>query len=164
MTNMNIVNGEFPSVRGRNLNRKKIKLPEELKGKMNLLLLAFFQNQQKTIDSWLNFAVELEEKFNGLQYYEIPVIYKMNILNQLLLNESMRASIKEKKIREKTITLYLEKSKFLDALKFDDENDTYTILIDKNGKILWKERGIYDSNKGKELIEYIEKYEKNTNN
>ena len=161
---MNIVNGEFPSVRGRNLNRKKIKLPEELKGKMNLLLLAFFQNQQKTIDSWLNFAVELEEKFNGLQYYEIPVIYKMNILNQLLLNESMRASIKEKKIREKTITLYLEKSKFLDALKFDDENDTYTILIDKNGKILWKERGIYDSNKGKELIEYIEKYEKNTNN
>ena len=161
---MNIVNGEFPSVRGRNLNRKKIKLPEELKGKMNLLLLAFFQNQQKTIDSWLNFAVELEEKFNGLQYYEIPVIYKMNILNQLLLNESMRASIKEKKIREKTITLYLEKSKFLDALKFDDENDTYTILIDKNGKILWKERGIYDSNKGKELIEYIEKYENNTNN
>ena len=88
----------------------------------------------------------------------------MNILNQLLLNESMRASIKEKKIREKTITLYLEKSKFLDALKFDDENDTYTILIDKNGKILWKERGIYDSNKGKELIEYIEKYENNTNN
>ena len=161
---MNIVNGEFPSVKGRNLNRKKIKLPEELKGKMNLLLLAFFQNQQKTIDSWLNFAVELEEKFNGLQYYEIPVIYKMNILNQLLLNESMRASIKEKKIREKTITLYLEKSKFLDALKFDDENDTYTILIDKNGKILWKERGIYDSNKGKELIEYIEKYENNTNN
>ena len=161
---MNIVNGEFPSVRGRNLNRKKIKLPEELKGKMNLLLLAFFQNQQKTIDSWLNFASELEEKFNGLQYYEIPVIYKMNILNQLLLNESMRTSIKEKKIREKTITLYLEKSKFLDALKFDDENDTYTILIDKNGKILWKERGIYDSNKGKELIEYIEKYEKNTNN
>ena len=161
---MNIVNGEFPSVRGRNLNRKKIKLPEELKGKMNLLLLAFFQNQQKTIDSWLNFASELEEKFNGLQYYEIPIIYKMNILNQLLLNESMRASIKEKKIREKTITLYLEKSKFLDALKFDDENDTYTILIDKNGKILWKERGIYDSNKGKELIEYIEKYEKNTNN
>tara|TARA_B100001750_G_C15461071_1_gene574335 strand:- start:118 stop:603 length:486 start_codon:yes stop_codon:yes gene_type:complete len=161
---MNIVNGEFPSVRGRNLNRKKIKLPEELKGKMNLLLLAFFQNQQKTIDSWLNFASELEEKFNGLQYYEIPVIYNMNILNQLLLNESMRASIKEKKIREKTITLYLEKSKFLDALKFDDENDTYTILIDKNGKILWKERGMYDSNKGKELIEYIEKYEKNRNN
>ena len=101
---MNIVNGEFPSVRGRNLNRKKIKLPEELKGKMILLLLAFFQNQQKTIDSWLNFASKLEEKFNGLQYYEIPVIYKMNILNQLLLNESMRASIKEKKIREKTIT------------------------------------------------------------
>jgi len=154
---MNIVNGKFPSVNGRNLNRKKIKLPGELKGNINFLLLAFFQNQQKTIESWLNFASELEEKFNELKYYEIPVIYKMNKLNQFLLNESMKTSIKDKKIREKTITLYLEKPKFLSSLKFDDEKNIYVILIDKNGKILWKERGRYNLNKGKKLIKHIEK-------
>ena len=51
---------QFPAVTGSNLQREKLSLPEDFQGKLNLVLVAFQQWQQREVDSWIPFARQLE--------------------------------------------------------------------------------------------------------
>ena len=146
----------FPTVTGTNLHRRKVTLPEDLQGEINILFLAFLQRHQALVDTWVPFATQLEDSIPGLNYYEIPVIYKMNLLSQKLLNEGMRAGIPHPTIRQKTITLYLEKSAFRQALDIPDEETIRVLLLDRQGNIAWRTDGGYSEEKGAALLEAIQ--------
>jgi hypothetical protein len=61
-------------------------------------------------------ACQLEQSFPGLQFYETPVIQKMNVFSQTFINEGMQAGIPNPTTRQKTITLYIDKKAFRQAL------------------------------------------------
>ena len=131
----------FPTVKGSNLLREKLTLPQDFKGKFNLLFIAFQQWQQMEVDSWMGLAKELEENFPDLAYYELPTIQDRNSLFKLFINEGMRAGIPSSKTRERTITLYLDKAEFRRALEMTDEEHIYIVIIDREGHELFRARG-----------------------
>jgi hypothetical protein len=63
----------------------------------------------------------------------------------------MRSGIPDRLARERTITLYLDKAPFRQALDMPDEEHIYVLLIDHSGKVLWRERGVYEPDKGAAL-------------
>jgi hypothetical protein len=145
---MNIIHGGmmiFPKVTGKNLLRQKMELPRDFIGRVNLLFIAFEQWQQQEVDTWGPFAGVLESEFEGLAYYELPTIQSRNILYQMFINEGMRAGIPNQKSRERTITLYLDKKGFKDALEMPDEAHIYVLLVDQEGQVLYYTRGVYTS-------------------
>ena len=142
----------FPDVTGTNLLRRKVNLPAELKGELNILFIAFQQWQQSEVDSWIPTARKLEQSFPGVQYYETPVIYKMNFLAQTFINEGMRMGIPNQTSREKTITLYLDKTSFRSSLDIKDEESITILLVDRVGNIIWRSNGLYTEEKGAELL------------
>ncbi len=146
----------FTTVTGTNLLRRKVNLPDDLQGEINILFLAFFQWHQALVDGWIPFARKLEDSFPGLNFYEIPVIYKMNRLSQTLLNEGMRAGIPHPTTRQKTITLYLDKSAFRQALDIPDEETIRVLLLDRQGNIAWRTDGAYSEEKGAALLEAVQ--------
>jgi len=77
----------FPQVTGSNLLRRKVTLPNDLKGELNILFIAFQQWHQALVDSWVPLARQLEQSFPGVQFYETPVIQKMNVISQTFINE-----------------------------------------------------------------------------
>ena len=131
----------FPTVNGANLLREKLSLPQDFKGKFNLLFIAFQQWQQMEVDSWMGLTKELEENFNELAYYELPTIQDRNFLFKRFINEGMRAGIPNPKTRERTITLYLDKAEFRRALEMTDEEHIYILIIDREGSELFRARG-----------------------
>ena len=133
----------FPRVSGSNLLREKVTLPQDFKGRLNLVFIAFEQWQQMEVDSWTPTAQELEGQFEGLAYYELPTIQNRNRFSKMFINEGMRAGIPNPKTRERTITLYLDKSDFRAALEMQDEQHIYILLIDRQGKELFRARGSY---------------------
>lgn len=146
---------KFPALSGSNLLRQKVTLPDDLQGDVNLLFIAFQQWQQASVDSWAPFARRLEQTFSGVRYYELPVIYKMNFLSQTFLNEGMRAGIPNPIIREKTITLYLDKPAFRRALDILNEDAIVILLLDHQGNILWRSVGAFSEEKGGALQQKI---------
>lgn len=146
----------FITVTGTNLLRRKVTLPDDLDGEINILFLAFFQWHQGLVDGWVPFAKQLEDSIPGLNFYEIPVIYKMNRLSQTLLNEGMRAGIPHTTTRQKTITLYLDKPAFRQALDIPDEETIRVLLLDRQGNIAWRTDGAYSAEKGAALLEAIQ--------
>jgi hypothetical protein len=149
---------KFPEVIGANLLRQKISLPDDLQGELNILFIAFQQWHQAWVDSWVPTARQLEQAFPGVQFYELPVIWKMNRFSQTFINEGMRAGIPNQTTRQKTITLYTDKGAFRQALDLPNEESIYVLVVDRKGNVLWRTEGAYSEEKGEALTKAIQKH------
>ena len=75
----------------------------------------------------------------------------MNGLVRFFINNGMKGGIPDKQQRERTITLYIDKEPFKKALGIVSESTIYAFLIDKSGKVLWRQEGLFTEAKGKSL-------------
>jgi hypothetical protein len=146
----------FPTAKGSNLQRKRLSLPQDFDGELNIVLIAFERWQQNTVDTWLPFVEELEQRYDGVRYFELPVIQQMNFIAKTFINEGMRAGIPNTKARERTITLYLDKPAFRQGLDISHEREIYILLLDQEGNVIWRSEGAFTSKKGEALIREIE--------
>lgn len=137
------------------MQRKRFTLPQDFEGERNLVLVAFQQWQQSQVDTWLPFARYLEQAFPGVRYYELPTIQRLNVVARTFINEGMRAGIPDPVARDRTITLYLDKEPFRQALQLPDEEDIYVLLLDRQGMVLWREEGAFSQEKAASLEEAI---------
>lgn len=79
----------------------------------------------------------------------------MNAFSKFFINEGMRAGIPNPKSRERTITLYLDKDDFRAALGLEDEEHIFVLLIDQQGKELWRARGPHNQSSEAGLLEVL---------
>jgi len=147
----------FPEVSGKNLKRKKLTFPAEFPARYTIVLMAFYRQQQEDIDTWMPFANRIENEYEDLAYVELPVVYKMGPVGQFMLNEGMRAGIPNQKARERTITLYLDKAKFLGQMGINSQEEIQVLLVETGGKILFRQSGRFAPEKGQSLVEALEK-------
>jgi hypothetical protein len=68
----------------------------------------------------------------------------------------MRAGIPDETARERTVTLYIDTRKFMEATDIPGKDAVHILLVNRSGDILWRATGRYDEMKGEELLEAIE--------
>jgi hypothetical protein len=146
---------KFPEVSGFNLDRKEFKFPQNFEGELNLLIVAFQQHHQSSVNTWIPKVQALEADIPGFIYYELPTIKVMSKMSRAFINEGMRAGIPDQTARERTITLYINKDEFNSALNIPDEEDIYLFLVEKDGRIIWREKGSFEENKAIALEEIL---------
>lgn len=146
---------KLPRVSGSNLERQKMVFPDDFIGQINLVFIAFQRWHQDLIDEWVPFVEQLMRQFPNLNYYEFPTLPNKGFLYRTFLNEGMRAGIPNKATRERTITLYLEKSLFREALEIENEQNIWLYLLDKSGHVLWRTEGRFTKEKGDALRQAI---------
>ena len=134
----------FPTIKGENLHRETVRLPELFAGGYTLLFVAFQQWHQSEVDTWLPFARALEAERDDLRYYELPTLQDMNRFSHIFIREGMRAGIGDPTARERTITLHLNKGGFRQALAMPDEAHIYVLLLDPEADVIWGERGAFE--------------------
>jgi hypothetical protein len=146
---------QFPTVTGSNLLRQKIALPGDFQGEVNVACIAFQQWHQGLVDTWVPWLRQLEDLYPDFRFYELPVIYRMNILVQTFINEGMRAGIPNPKTREKTITLYTDKEVFRRALDLPSEETIWLVLVDRRGDVRFRLDGAFSNEKGEALKQAV---------
>lgn len=142
---------KLPTVEGSNLGRENKTYPQDFEHALNLVFVAFLQWQQRDVDSWVPLAVSLHEENPGLEFYEFPTIQKTNFLSRVFINEGMRAGIPDPETRRRTVTLYLEKRPFMNALDIPDDSQIQLFLLDQAGMVLWRESGPLTAEKAESL-------------
>jgi hypothetical protein len=147
---------QFPKAFGSNLERKRLELPNDFAGEINIVLIAFQRWQQAEVDTWIPAVRQLEARYQGVWYYELPVIERPNALARVFINEGMRAGIPDPVSRARTVTLYLDKRAFRMALEMPDEEHIYVLVVDRAGQVLWRERGRYSEAKVAALEELLQ--------
>ena len=146
---------KLPRVEGSNLTRKKMVFPEEFAGEINLVFIAFLRRHQDHIDEWAPFVEQLATDFPRLQYYEFPTLPHKGFVYRTFLNEGMRAGIPDPATRARTITLYLDKNAFKEALDIAHERNMWVYLFDRTGEVLWRTEGKITEENSLALRDYL---------
>lgn len=147
--------GVFPEVEGSNLNGQKFRLPQDLEGRVNIVLVAFQREQQTDIDTWLPALDSLAQDHSELNYYELPTISRMNPVIRWFITRGMRGGIDDPEARYRTITLFIDKEPFQEALNIAHEDTIYIFLVEPQGHVLWRTEGVYSDDKGRELRQAV---------
>lgn len=137
----------FPDASGDNLSGQRFHLPGDFAGECNLVFVAFTQEQQYDVYTWLPLVQELTSMYPTLRDYEVPVVGEMPFYRRMLLDYWMRTGIPDATTRDKTITLYTDIPAFLQALTLPDARTIYALLVQPDGQVVWHERGAYTPEK-----------------
>ncbi len=143
--------GVFPVIAAETLRERKVRLPDELKGERNLLLVAYEREQQQDVDTWLAVLDTFALKPPAFAYYELPTISSGMRWMRAVIDGGMRQGIPDRAQRDRTITLYLDVDWFRTQIGTADRDDIAALLVDREGTILARWFGRYDEAAGAQL-------------
>lgn len=131
----------FPAVKGESLNKRKFDIPAGLDAPFNILLVAFYQQQQRDVDTWIPTAKALAADHANVEYYELPTISSSWGVMRGWVDGGMRSGIPAFASRERTITVYTDTEKFRSQAGISDPKKIWVGIVDREGKVYWSARG-----------------------
>ncbi len=141
----------FPTVTSENLEGTAMTLPADFAGERNIVFVAFERRQQDEVDSWVPFVKGVVARTPNMDFYEIPTIKRMMGIVRWTINRGMRGGIPDVAARERTVTLYIDKEPFKQALAITSEATIQVLIVDRAGRVLWRTTGAFTAAKGAAL-------------
>ncbi len=141
----------FPVVQGKNLNGRSFALPADFGGELNVVLIAFKREQQADVDTWTPMLRRLTDAHARLRVYELPTLPRALKLIRGFIDGGMRGGIPDTSVRAATITLYIDKTPFKQAINLFTEDQIHVVLVDRTGAIHWRWIGKFDDEAGTAL-------------
>jgi hypothetical protein len=141
----------FPTVVGTNLAGTTLRLPDQLEGRLNLLLVAFRRGQRAQMHTWSPYLDALAVRRPDVRVYEVPVLSAAYRPSRPSIDGAMRDAVPDPAARARTITLYLDKAAFRSALGVPDDDQIHVRLIDRSGETHWRADGVFDAAKAAAL-------------
>ena len=153
-TNPNI-GKKFPEVTADSLAKTPVSIPGAAQGKVALIAVAFLQQSQPQLDSWLGPFTERFASKEGFTFYEVPMISSGYKFMSFIINSGMRGGIPKEK-HKNVVTMYGDVEKYMKELDLDARFG-YAFLLDREGVIRWQGKGFSTPEALKELFEMAEK-------
>jgi hypothetical protein len=131
----------FPPLISYSLSHAKLNLPADFAGQLNLLFISFQPEQQTQVETWMPVARALQHTNFIFHWYRLPVSSRENIVFRWWENSSMRSDETDPEMWPWIVPLYIDKDDFRRRLQIPNERQIAVILIDKNGRVLWRAEG-----------------------
>ena len=138
---------QLPTVVSYALDKSKISLPADLAGPENVLILYFQPDQNSAALAWQNGVESIRAQHGNFPTYFLPVYGRENFLSRWWIEASLRSNAPANQDRRFTLPLFVDKKNFLTPLEIESEKQPVILLIDKTGRVQWKQQGEYDHSK-----------------
>ena len=140
----------FPEIQAITLSKKQVTFPGFARGKYAFILIAFKRQTQGEVDSWLD---PFLEDFYGKQkvtFFEIPMISGSWKWMSSWIDSGMRAGVPDEK-HDHVATYYGPLTYYFDYFDIRDSRTVYVFLLDRQGRIIWRDNGPASEQKYEEL-------------
>lgn len=134
-----LADATFPTVTADDLNGDSKTLPADLPGDVTIVFIAYKQNQQDDVNSWV-YGLGLDP-YRGPEFVEVPVVGSAARMMRSFVDNGMRSGITDTAMRARTITLYESPTLVNDPLGFSGRNEIRVLLVRKSGEVLWSTSG-----------------------
>lgn len=126
----------FPSLAGRDLEWRDRRVPEDLDGAPRVLIVAFKQWHQQTVNAWVE-ALEREGRGRapGMRIYEVPTISARYDRWRDGIDGNMVRAIPDRDVRERTVTVYAPLAPILRALGLWNRRRVAVFVLAEDGSI-----------------------------
>ena len=169
-TNLNAQNGKgkmFPTIKGETFTDKNITLPDAGKGKACIIAMCFSKKAEGDIQTWLNpcyneFVVKKDttNAFGAAVSFDINFYFmpRFNLINQVFDKSSIG------KMKKETDPSFWPHLFFCtDGIKdikkdfgIEDTSQPYFFVLDKDGKIVDVEKGVYNEKKMSAIEDHLD--------
>ena len=136
---------------GRGLDGRAYELPGDLAKPYSLLVLAFRREQQRLVDQWLPWLLELERDRADVAVYELPVLSSTYGPARWFIDGGMTRGIPDPAARARTITVYTDVQKVVKNLGLGGTDTIAILVVERSGVILARELGGFEREKAKRL-------------
>jgi len=158
----------FPALEGRTAAGEVVRIPEDTRGKVSLLCLAYSQESEAELETWLLPAYKYFLKENHavfeslydetpLNLYFIPMVRAIVSDNQFEKFEQQFRNI-DQSLRAHVLLYHGNITPYKRFLNMTDKSKPYFFVLDKNGRIVHITSGAYSQSKMDELRQIIERY------
>jgi hypothetical protein len=138
-------------VSGSSLDGKRFNLPRDLKGKVNIVIIAFRREQTDLIEQWAGPLKDVMKADPSLELYELPTLGRSYSPFHWWIDGGMRAGIVNEEARRRTITIYTNKRNFKVQIGIPNEETIYIFLVGKDGRIITRVQGDFTDEKYQQL-------------
>jgi hypothetical protein len=150
-----VVGKVFPDMVAETVEDKKVKLPQDVKGKYTLLGLAYSKKSEDELNSWFQPVFEkFVQKTTGLMAgfgYDVNVYFvpMFTGVNAAATGTAKRKAIKNIDPQLLPYMLFYkgELKPYKEALDFEKKDIPYFFVLDANGKIIYATSGRYTDDK-----------------
>ncbi len=142
----------FPKIKVKTLSGKDLVLPDDTKGKVVLIGVAFVREAQGMLDSWMD---HFQHLCSENEVYELPIIESSfwKIFSGFI-DGGMRSGIPQEK-HDFVGTHYGDASEFVDALDIKERDHGYVFLVDEEGYIRFRGKGYIDDEGKDKMLERV---------
>jgi hypothetical protein len=131
----------FPTLRARDLEEKSYSVPDELPGRLRVILLPFKQWQQILVGQWEDALAAAFEGRDDVTVWEVPALGAVWKPVRGYIDGGMRGGIPDVEVRRHTLTSYGELDTIRSGLGITDHETAYVFLVDADGEVLWRDSG-----------------------
>lgn len=142
----------FPRLTTYALNRARLNLPADFAAPLDLLLISFQPEQQTQIQTWMPLAQGLQHTNFNFRWYRMPVSNRENFIFRWWDNASMRSDESDPETWPWIVPIYVDKDSFRHRLQILSEKQITVLLVNKQGKVLWRAEGPLTPDKRSALI------------
>ena len=159
------VGKQFPDMEAETVEDKKVRLPQDVKGKYTLVGLAYSKKSEDELNSWFSpvFSKFIQKSTGGLLAgltYDVNVYFVPMFTG---VNAAATGTAKKKAIKNVDPQLFPhllfykgELKPYKEALDFEKKDVPYFFVLDPNGKIVHATSGAYSEDKMDAVEEVIE--------
>lgn len=144
----------FPTITGRSLAGATLRVPDDLAGTSNVLLLAFQQHQQRDIDAWIDalgragVAASPPHDERGrplaetvpVALYELPMLGARWAPFRTMIDGGMASHIADPAALARTVTVYGQIGQVESALRLPTRAQVYAV-VERAGRVEHIEAG-----------------------
>jgi hypothetical protein len=130
----------FPTVSAKTLAKRCVRFPDETKGKVGLVFVAFEQGAQQDINSWVSPFIGDVLNNNEVSYYEIPMISGAYKPVSRFIDGGMRGGV-PKDLHDRTATFYGKRADFFQSMAITDQSRAYLFVLSRDGRIVFRTDG-----------------------
>ncbi|MFD1002500.1 TlpA family protein disulfide reductase [Ohtaekwangia kribbensis] len=159
-----VIGKQFPAMEAESVEDKKVKLPDDVKGKYTLLGLAYSKKSEDELNSWFQPVFEkFIQKTSGVLAgfsYDVNVYFvpMFTGVNAAATGTAKRKAIKNIDPQLLPYILFYrgELKSYKEALDFEKKDIPYFFVLDATGKIVYATSGKYTPDKMDKVEEVIE--------
>jgi hypothetical protein len=163
LTIINLANAQsLPEIAGNTIENKIVHIPNELKGKFSLLGFASSMKAQPDLETWLDPIYQkfiaktgLMDDMYDLNVYFIPILTGTNITFAASMKKKFKEMAQED-LKPHLLFCTDNGKEILEKLSMNKSDTPYFLLLDKEGKILYRTSGAYSEEKFDAIDNLIE--------
>lgn len=143
---------DFPTIMGKTLSNKRIKVPRDYQGKYCFIILGFEEDHKEVAEGWFEpFDVFFKDN-DGITYLALPMIGP-SFFN-FIKYKVIRSNVSERYYGN--VMVYPKRiSRVLEPLKIDTTDQICLFLLNPKGEIIWSDKGAVTPEKKRTLYSYL---------